>query len=98
VVYYGVKEHEARFRNLKENGAKEVIAKTIVDFLLGNQIMVSYEKNQGIETFMRSIFFADESFDVIVSQEEQAEVKMNHFEIRITENSSFAHQADMNVS
>ena len=98
VVYYGVKQHESVFRDLEENGARDVIAKTIVDFLLGNQIMVSSKVDQGIESFSRTSFFADNSFNTVVCQDTSVEFERDHFEVQIARNSSVAHQSEVDVA
>jgi len=93
VFYYGVKQHEAVFRDLNDGGARDKIAETIVDFLLGNSIMQSSKINSGTVFFNRQGLFSEDSFQKIVSQEDMIEYNRDHFEIQISEESSLFHQA-----
>jgi len=93
VFYYGVKQHESVFRDLDEGGARDMIAETIVDFLLGDSIMQSLKINSGTVFFNRQGLFSEDSFQKIVSKENMNEYNRDHFEIRVSNESSLFHQA-----
>ncbi len=97
VVYYGVKQHESVFRDLEEGGARDIIAETIVNFLRGDSIMQSSKIDFGSVVFNRSGPFSEDCFQKIVSIENTNDLDRDHFEIRVSNESSLFHQASVSA-
>ena len=97
VVYYGVKQHESVFRDLEEGGARDLIAETIVNFLLGDSIMQSSKIDFGSVVFDQSGPFSQDCFQKIVSIENTNDFDRDYFEIRVSNESSIFHHASVSA-
>ena len=94
-VYYGIKEHEAVFRDLSINGACDTIAYTIVDFLCGKPVKSASLLSSGDMLISPGLIDKSPVF-VQVAENNTCNQSRNHFEIRLGPDTSWFNQAEVN--
>lgn len=97
VVYYGFKQHEAVFRDLEEAGSCDIIASTIVDFLLGLSIERSCEVFNGSLIVGRKHWFDEDEFTISLGNTKELNAIRDHFEIQIHSDSSLVQKAEISA-